>query len=77
MERSLKKRTANKNVVQKLVVEINEMIGDKSKRKEIDRMIRTIEVKMSAITSLNEEILDEIEADQMEADMELAARFEI
>ena len=77
MERSLKKRTANKNVVQKLVVEINEMIGDKSKRKEIDRMIRNIEVKMSAITGLNEEILDGIEADQMEVDMELAARFEI
>ena len=77
MDRNKKKRSASKNVVQNLVIKINGIVDDESKRHEVVRMMKTIEVKMSSIEKLNDAILDEIEEDQMENDIELATLFEI
>ena len=77
MDRIIKKRSASKNIVQGLVVKINDMIDDENKWHEVERMVKTIEIKMSSIQQLNDSILDDIAEDQMENDMELATLFEI
>ena len=77
MERTIKKRSASKNVIKGLVIKINEFIDDENKRHEVERMMKTVEVKMLSVETMNESILDEIAEDQMENDMEQAAMFEI
>ena len=76
MERN-KKRSVSKNIVKGLVTKLNDMIDDKSKIKEVERIMKTIEAKMSSIDKLNEELLDSVEEDQMETEMEEATLFEI
>ena len=77
MERNIKKRSASKNVVNGLVVEVDKKIDDKSKRREVERMIRTIETKMLSISTLNDSIIEEIELDKVEEDIDIATQFEI
>ena len=65
------------NVVNRLLNEIEENIDDGKKRREVERLMTTIDSKMKAISALNETILDEIEEEKMEDDMDIATKFEV
>ena len=65
------------NVVNRLLNEIEENIDDGKKRREVERLMTTIDSKMKAISALNETILDEIEEEKMEDDLDMATKFEV
>ena len=77
MDRNIKKRAASRKIVKGLVVKINEIFDDENKRHEVERMMKTIEVKMAVIEKLNDSILDEIDENDLETDMEGATMFEM
>ena len=77
MVRDVKKRSASKNVVQGLLLKIEENIHDHGKKRDIERMVKTINVKMDAINVLNGSIVDQIAEEKIEEDMEISTQFEI
>ena len=77
MERSKKKRSVSRNIVKGLVKKVGEILNDENKRHEAERMIKTIEAKMLSIDKLNEELLDSVPEDQMDAEIEDTTMFEI
>ena len=77
MERNIKKRDANKNVVLGLINQAEDIVDVESKAKEVNTYLKTIQVKMTAIKKLNEDILDEIEHDKISDEIEEATNFEV
>ena len=60
MDRNKKKRSAAKNVVKGLVVKMKELIENSDKCGEVETMKNTIEVKMKSISTMDDEILNEV-----------------
>ena len=77
MERNKKKRSAAKNVVKGLVVKIKELIENSDKCGEVETMKKTIEVKMTSISTMDDEILNEVTDDKLEEEMEISTQVEI
>ena len=77
MERDKRKRSAAKDIIKTMVDKIQALIDDEQKKTEIETLIKTIEIKMSSIKSLDDSILNEVPDEGMKEEMELANEFEV
>ena len=77
MERTIKKRTAAKDVVRGLIVRAKGAIQDESKVKDVQTYLKTIDTKLAAIEKWNDEILNEVEDGAIATEMEESTNFEV